>query len=130
MAARYQPSDRVRLRKPGPGDLPAAQLVGERLRQRGPDLRGDLPRGRAERRRQQHRDVGRVVALALALGALDFGLRGWLAVSALDRHRHRLHGGRSSQHGRAERGTGPMSRAPGPVVPRLTGSLTHRPAGG
>ena len=58
------------------GDLKAVQGVRcERPGELVADPDGDVPWGLAELRRQQHRGVGRVVALAGALGALDPGGR-------------------------------------------------------
>ena len=75
-----------------PGDLPPLQVLTERRLELAADPLGDLSRRRAQHGRQQHRRVGRVVALLLALGAFDPQLHGRLAVSAADRRRGLAHG--------------------------------------
>ena len=57
------------------GDLIRGQRVAQQPGQRLPHALGDLPRSRVQVRSQQHADVGRVVALAGPLGALDANSR-------------------------------------------------------
>ena len=55
----------------GTGDLDAVDRIAEALGQPRAEALGDLPRRRAQRGREQHRGVGRVVAEAGVLGALQ-----------------------------------------------------------
>ena len=55
--------------------LPAVEVLAQRRLELGSDPLGDLAGRRAQHGRQQHRCVGRVVTLVVALGALDPHLR-------------------------------------------------------
>jgi hypothetical protein len=68
----------------GTGNLGPGQIVTEAFRQLRTEALGDDPRGRVENRREQHRRIRRVVALALALRSLDLWFDGKLATAAAD----------------------------------------------
>ena len=75
-APRYQSSERNRFRKPGPATSVRSSVAPSTPLSASPSRSGDLARRGAEHRREQHRRVRRVVALAGALRALEPRLGG------------------------------------------------------